>query len=143
MIKRLERLRGSGLFSLEKGKLRADLTKADKYLKREGAQGTQPGFFPLVPSARTRGSEHKLEHRRFYLNTRKSLLCCASDRAVAQAAQKLWSLLHGDLQQLPGCGLGHPALGGHYWSRSWTRWTQRALPISAILGFFPHNCYSG
>ena len=37
-------------------------------------------------------------------------LCCAGDRAVAQAAQSLWALL-GDLQTPAGHGAGHPALG--------------------------------
>ena len=31
--------------------------------------------------------------------------------ALAQAAQRLWVLLRGDLQRPPGCGPGHPALG--------------------------------
>ena len=38
-------------------------------------------------------------------------LCCAGDRAVAQAAQSLWALLLGDLQTPAGHGAGHPALG--------------------------------
>lgn len=33
-------------------------------------------------------------------------LCCAGDRAVAQAAQSLWALLLGDLQTPAGRGLG-------------------------------------
>ena len=37
------------------------------------------------------------------------MLC--SDGALAQAAQRLWGLLLGDLPELPGCGPGHPALG--------------------------------
>jgi len=37
------------------------------------------------------------------------VLC--SDGALAQAAQRLWGLLLGDLPELPGCGPGHPALG--------------------------------
>ena len=35
---------------------------------------------------------------------RKALLCCVGDRALAQAAQRLWGLLLGDLPELPGCG---------------------------------------
>ena len=34
-------------------------------------------------------------------------MCCAGGRALAQAAQRLWDLLLGDLQKLPGCGPGH------------------------------------
>ena len=37
------------------------------------------------------------------------MLC--SDGALAQAAQRLWGLLLGDLPEPPGCGPGHPALG--------------------------------
>lgn len=31
---------------------------------------------------------------------------------MAQVAQRLWSFLLGDVQKPPGCGPGHPALGG-------------------------------
>jgi len=37
------------------------------------------------------------------------VLC--SDGALAQAAQRLWGLLLGDLPELSGRGPGHPALG--------------------------------
>ena len=37
------------------------------------------------------------------------MLC--SDGALAQAAQRLWGLLLGDLPEPPGRGPGHPALG--------------------------------
>ena len=37
------------------------------------------------------------------------MLC--SDGALAQAAQRLWGLLLGDLPEPPGRGFGHPALG--------------------------------
>ena len=43
----------------------------------------------MVPRARTRGSEHKLGHWRFRLNTRKNfLLFFTGAEALAQVAQR-------------------------------------------------------
>ena len=66
-----ERLRDLGLFSPEKRRLRGNHNNTCKYLKG-GCQDDGARFFSAVPNNKTKGNRHKLEHRKFYLNMRKT-----------------------------------------------------------------------
>jgi len=57
-----------------------------------------------------------LNIRRLPSKHEEALLCRASARALAQAAQRLWGLLLGDLQKPRGRGSEHPAVGVPAWA---------------------------
>ena len=64
-----DRLRGLGLFSLERGRLRGNLIAAFQYLKGAYKQeGNQ--LFVRIDNSRTRGNGFKLKEGRFSLDVR-------------------------------------------------------------------------
>ena len=78
-----ERLRGLGLFSLEKRRLREDLINDYKYLKGR-SQVDRTGLFSAVPSDKSRDNVHKVKQRKFHKNMRKNYF--GSYRPLEQAA---------------------------------------------------------
>jgi len=114
-----ERLGDLGLLSLEKRRLRGDLTNVYKYLKC-GRQRNMANLFPAVCGDRTRGNNHKLEHRKFQYE--KELLHSKGDGALEWAAQRGYGVsFSGDIQYPSGCLPMQPAAGSLFWQGGWTQ----------------------
>ena len=62
-----------GLFSLQKGRQRGDLTEASNYLKGDYKEGGA-GLFSVVADDRTRNNGLKLQQGKFRLYIRKNSL---------------------------------------------------------------------
>jgi len=90
------------------GRLRGDFIKTYKYLMSRSQVG-RDRLFLMMPSDRTRGKGHKLEHRKFYLHIRKNLVLWVTEH---------WKKLQGGCgvssrytQNSPGCFSVPPILG--------------------------------
>lgn len=81
----------------------------DKYLKEE-CKEDGARFFLVVSTARKRDNGHKLENRRFHLNFGEHCTVLVTTQAKTAHSGCGVSIL-GDLQNLPGCGLGQQCLG--------------------------------
>ena len=111
---------------LEKRRLGRISSMSIKYQKG-GSKEDRARLLSVVPSARTRGSRHKLEHGRFHLNIQKHF--CA-----------VYGVLH---RMTRGCVVFSTEIFKSHlmWSwalcsvspclsRGWSRWTQRSPPAS-------------
>jgi len=103
-----ERLRELGLFTLEKRRLKGDLTNVYKYLKRE-CKEDRARLFVVVSSDMTRGNGHKLKQGSFHLNIRK--------RFFSVRVTEHWQRFPREVVQSPSVEISfHP---WRYYPRSW------------------------
>jgi len=98
-----ERLRELGLFSLEKRKLRGDLTAAFQYM-REAYKRDAEELFTRACSDRMRGSGFKLQEGRFRLDIRKKFFTVGVVRH--------WNRLPGEVANAPSLEVFKARLDG-------------------------------
>ena len=136
-----ERLRGLGLFSLEKRRLRRDLTSAYRYLMG-GSRVDGASSFRWCPETELRGNGHTLEHRKFHANMRKYVLPVRVSDSGPGCPERVRSLLPWGYSK-PAWTLcwaarcREPALAG-----LWTKWSSElpsepyhsAIPFGEVLG---------
>lgn len=86
-----ERLKGPGLLSLEKRRLKGDLTIIFKYLNSEYREDGH-GLFSVPVGPRPRNNGLKVQQRKLNLEIRKKLSDHEDNQALKQATLKLWNL---------------------------------------------------
>ena len=131
-----KRLRDVGLFSLEKRRLRRDLTSAYRYLMG-GSRVDGASYFRWCPETELRGNGHTLEHRKFHANMRKYVLPVRVSDSGPGCPERVRSLLLWGYSK-PAWTLcwaarcREPALAG-----LWTKWSSElpSEPYHSVILF--------